>query len=140
MLRTLARWKTTMLAVSAVLFVGLLASRHLVGPLSNGGPVAGPLPAVEAKGHVGERAEVCGTVVEGVQISDLDGAPTFLNLGAPHPDQNFTALIWESDRKKWASPPETLYEGQSICVSGTVELHKGTPQIIVSSPGQIREQ
>lgn len=140
MLRTLARWRTTILAVSAVLFVGLLTSRHLVGPLSNGGPVAGPLPAAEAKGHVGERAEVCGTVVEGVQISDIDGARTFLNVGNAHPDQEFTVLIWASDRHKWASPPETLYEGQSICVTGTVELHDGTPQIIVSSPPQIRER
>lgn len=140
MLRTLARWKTTILGVSAVLFVGLLASRHLVGPLSSGGPTVGPLPATEANGHVGERAEVCGTVVEGVQATDIGGRPTFLNLGDAHPDQDFTALIWASDRPKWASPPETLYEGRSICVTGTVESHEGTPQIIVSSPQQIRQR
>lgn len=140
MLRILARWKTTILAVSAVLFVGLLASRHLVGPLSNGGPVVGPLPAAEAERHVGERAEVCGPVMEGVQISAIDGSPTFLNLGAAHPNQDFTALIWASDRPKWTSAPETLYEGRSICVTGTVELHDGTPQIIVSSPQQIRRR
>ena len=128
------------MAVSAVLFVGLLASRHLVGPISNGGPVVGPLPAAEAKGHVDKRAEVCGTVVEGVQATDIGGQPTFLNLGDAHPNQDFTALIWASDRQKWASPPETLYEGRSICVTGTVELHEGTPQIIVSSPQQIRRR
>jgi micrococcal nuclease len=140
MLRTLARWKTTILGVSAVLFVGLLASRHLVDSLSNGGSMVGPLPAAEADGHVGERAEVCGPVVESVQISDIDGAPTFLNVGGAHPDQDLTALIWASDRLKWATPPETLYEDRSICVTGTVELHQGTPQIIVSSPQQIRKR
>lgn len=138
MLRTLARWKTTILGVSAVVFVGLLASRHLVGPLSNGGATVGPVPAAEAERHVGKRAEVCGTVVDGVQRSDIEGAPTFLNVGDAHPDQDVTALIWASDRRKWASPPESLYEGTSICVTGTVELHEGTPQIIVSSPRQIR--
>lgn len=140
MLRTLARWKRTILAVSAVLFVGLLASRHLVGPRSSGGPAVGPVPLNEADGHVGERTEVCGEVVEGVRVSAIEGDPTFLNLGDAHPNQDFTALIWASDRRQWGSSPASLYEGQSICVTGTVELHEGTPQIVVSSPQQIRRR
>jgi len=138
MLRALARWKTTILGVSALLFVGLLLSRHLVGPQSSGGPAVGPLSASEAEAHVGKRAEVCGTVVEGTYIQEIDGDPTFLNLGDAHPEQDFTAVIWGSDRSKWPSPPERLYEAQPICVTGSVEMHKGTPQIIVSSPVQIQ--
>ncbi|PSQ93939.1 MAG: hypothetical protein BRD53_07555 [Bacteroidetes bacterium SW_7_64_58] len=64
MLQALARWKTTILAVSALLFVGLLLSRHLVGPHSGGGAAVGPVSAEEAGEQVGKRAEVCGRVAE----------------------------------------------------------------------------
>lgn len=138
MLRILARWKTTILAVSAVLFVGLLLSRHLVGPQSSPGPAVGPIPAHEADGHVGEQAQVCGTVVEGTHVSEIGGEPTFLNLGDAHPNQDFTVVIWASDRPKWSTPPETLYEGQSVCITGSVEMHDGTAQIIASSPRHIQ--
>ena len=138
MLQALARWKTTILAVSALLFVGLLLSRHLVGPRSGGGAAVGPVSAEEVGEQVGKRAEVCGRVAEVVQASGIDGQPTFINLGDTHPDQSFTALIWASDRAKWQRPPAALYDEQSVCVTGSVERHEGTPQIIVSSPRQVR--
>jgi len=140
MLRLLSEWKTTVLVVSAVLFIGLLASRHLVGPHSGGSPTIGPISASSAQQHIGERAEVCGRVVEVERVSGIGGEPTFLNLGGAHPNQDFTAVIWASDRLKWSSPPEVQYEGQSICVRGSVERHEGTPQIVVSSPQQIHVQ
>lgn len=138
MLQALSRWKTSILIVSALLAVGLFASRHLVGPFSGGSAPAGPVPVDEAAEHVGDRAEVCGKVAEATRIRGIDGTPTFINLGGEPPNQAFTALIWEDDRHRWESAPEDQYVGQTICVTGTVELHEGTPQIIVSSPNQIR--
>jgi len=140
MLQALSRWKTTILIVSALLAVGLVASRHLVGRLAGGSVPAGPVSAQEAGGLVGERAQVCGRVAEVVQVPDIGGKPTFINLGGEHPNQAFTAVLWAEDRARWDTAPEVLYEGRSICVTGTVERHEGTPQIVVSAPSQIRQQ
>lgn len=128
------------MVVSALLMIGLFFSRHLVGPLAGVRSTVGPVPADSAAAHLGERAEVCGTVAEVTQVASIDGRPTFINLGGEHPDQAFTALIWGDDRSQWVPPPEVQYADREICVTGTVQRHKGTPQIIVSSPGQIQAQ
>jgi len=138
MLQALSRWKRTILIVSGVLAVGLFASRHLVGPSAGGRAPAGPVPSQKAGEYVGERADVCGRVAEVVQIQDIGGKPTFVNLGDAHPEQPFTAVIWAEDRLRWETAPEALYGGRSICVTGRVRRHDGTPQIVVSSPDQIR--
>lgn len=138
MLQALSRWKTSILVVSAVLVLGLFASRHLVGPFSGGEAVVGPISPEEAAEYIGKRAEVCGFVAEVVEVREIEGKPTFINLGAEHPNQPFTALIWEDDRGRWDTTPEVLYSGRSICVTGTVERHEGTAQIILSSPTQVQ--
>lgn len=138
MLQALSRWKTAILIVSAVLAVGLFASRHIVGPFSGGKGAVGPVASNAAGDHVGQRAEVCGRVAEVVQVPDIGGEPTFINFGGEHPNQAFTALIWKRDRVKWDSAPQARYENRSICVTGTVQRHDGTPQIVVSAPTQIR--
>ncbi len=138
MLRALSRWKTTILIVSAVLAVGLFASRHLVGPFSGGSASVGPVAPDAAGDHVGQRAEVCGRVAEVVHAREIGGQPTFINLADTHPDQPFTALIWKRDRTKWDRPPEAQYENRAVCVTGTIRRHEETPQIVVSSPTQIR--
>ncbi|MFP4228467.1 MAG: hypothetical protein ACLFTE_06535 [Salinivenus sp.] len=137
MLQTLARWKKTILVVSAVLFVGLFLSRHLVGPEASGRSV-GRIAAADAHQHAGARATVCGRVAEVEWLRDIEGEPTFVNLGGAHPEQSFTAVIWGDDRAGWDDPPAALYEGRSVCVTGTIEQHEGTPQIVVSSPRQVR--
>ena len=138
MLQALSRWKRTILIVSALLAVGLFASRHLVGPFSGGSASVGSVAAEAAGEYVGQRAEVCGAVAEVVRVADVGGTPTFVNLGGEHPDQAFTAVIWAEARRRWETAPEDLYRGRSICVTGTVERHEGTPQIVVSVPNQIR--
>jgi hypothetical protein len=140
MLQALSRWKTTILIVSGLLAVGLVASRHLVGPFSGGGATVGPVASGAAGEYVEQRAEVCGAVAEVVQARDIGGNPTFVNLGGEHPEQAFTAVIWAEARRRWDTTPEALYRGRSICVTGTVHRHEGTPQIVVSSPRQIRRR
>lgn len=138
MLQALARWKTLFLALSALLVVGLLLSRHLVGPEASGEGPAVEITARDADEHIGNRARVCGKVVGVSHATGIGGEPTFINLDREHPDQPFTALIWGNDRARWSSPPEQQYAGREICVTGTIEDHEGTPQIIVSSPKQVQ--
>lgn len=138
MLRALARWKGLFLGLSALLILGLLLSRHLVGPMAGSDEPAVRVSARDATHYVGDRAQVCGPVAEVVRVSDIGGAPTFINFRREHPDQPFTALIWEQDRRRWRVPPEEQYPNRDICVTGRIQMHEGTPQIVVSSPQQIQ--
>src|SRR5262249_29764861 len=65
------------------------------------------------------------------------GSPTFLNLGKPYPNQEFTVVIWGNDRSKFSQPPEKYFLGKTISVSGKTQLYRGKPEIIVHEPSQI---
>jgi DNA/RNA endonuclease YhcR with UshA esterase domain len=60
-----------------------------------------------------------------------------LNFDRPFPDHTFTVAIFESNRSKFKSPPEELFEGKTICVTGKIVEYKGTPEIVVQDPYQI---
>ena len=95
------------------------------------------ITAAEAKQHVGEFTTVVGTVVSGKYISRSKGKPTFINLDKPYPNQIFTILIWGSDRSNFKQPPESLYYGKKIAVTGVIIEYKGITEIIVRNPSQI---
>jgi len=93
----------------------------------------------EAKDHVGERATVCGKVVSTRYADKSKGQPTFLNLDEPYPKQIFTIVIWGSDRPKFGEP-EKRYRDTSVCVTGKITSHRGTPEIAANDPGEIEIQ
>jgi DNA/RNA endonuclease YhcR with UshA esterase domain len=95
------------------------------------------LTAAEAKDHIGETATVCGTVASARYAASTKGQPTFLNLDKPYPNQVFTVLIWGENRSKFGAP-ESEYNGKRICVTGKITEYRGTAEIVVSDPQQIR--
>jgi hypothetical protein len=117
-----------------VLLVGGLALPAFCSGQTAGAP---RIPAAEAAHHVGELATVCGHVASAAHITSVKGAPTFLNLGRPYPDQHFTVVIWESARARFERPPERTFDRKSICVTGRIEVYRGRPQIVVEDPEQI---
>jgi DNA/RNA endonuclease YhcR with UshA esterase domain len=100
--------------------------------------VATPIPSEEARDHVGENATVCGIVASAHYAARSRSQPTFLNLGKAYPAQIFTAVIFGSDRAKFSEPEKTL-QGKSICVTGTVRLYRGKPEVILTDPDQLKE-
>ena len=50
----------------------------------------------------------------------------------------FTVVIWIENRPKFSLPPEQLYAAKTICVTGMIQAYRGSPEIIVFSPDQIR--
>jgi DNA/RNA endonuclease YhcR with UshA esterase domain len=94
------------------------------------------LTAAEAKNHVGERATVCGKVVSTHYAARSKGAPTFLNLDEPYPNQIFTIVIWGSDRDKFGDP-EAKYRDKQLCVTGKITSFRGAPEIAANEPSQI---
>ena len=93
--------------------------------------------AADAAKYEGEEVSVCGTVASATYASSSKGQPTFLDLDQPYPDQIFTVVIWGSDRERFSEPPQIMYHGKDICVTGLVELYRGKPEIIVHTPGQV---
>jgi len=95
------------------------------------------VPAAEADGYVGRTARVCGRVASAAYIGSVRGGPTFLNFDRAYPDQVFTVVIWDKNRGKFERPPERMYDGRRVCVTGEVVTYKGRPQIEVTDPAQI---
>ena len=125
--------------LALVMVAGLILSR-VYQPGSREAEPELRITAFDASDHIGERAEVCGIVESADFRPSIGGEPTFLNLGRPYPDQPFTAVIWGEDRGRWPVPPEERYLTRRICVTGIIREHRGTPQIRVREPRQIREQ
>jgi len=94
------------------------------------------ISATEAKNHVGDKATVCGQVASTHYAARSRGNPTFINLDRPYPNQIFTVVIWGSDRPKFGAP-EATYRNARICVTGEINVYRGTPQIIATQPSQI---
>jgi DNA/RNA endonuclease YhcR with UshA esterase domain len=97
------------------------------------------ITAAEAKDHVGEVRTVCGKVVSTHYASGSKGQPTFLNLDEPYPKEDFTILIWGSDRAKFGTP-ETKYKDARVCVTGKITSYRGKPEIIATEPSQIVQE
>ena len=125
------------------------ATKHPPAPLPDHNPMWHPSPAVlmshteqgispeEAAKFVGEHRTVCGVVASAHYALRNKGHPTFLDLGKPRPNQIFTVLIRADDRHKFKEPPETLYSGKIVCVTGTITSYHGKPQIVVTSPSEM---
>jgi len=89
--------------------------------------------------HVGESATVCGRVASAHFAAASRGAPTFLNLDKPYPQQVFTVVIWGNSRPRFSYRPEKL-DGQDVCITGMIGSYRGKVQIEVSDPSQLQVQ
>jgi hypothetical protein len=92
----------------------------------------------DAAKFIGQQKTVCGIVASAHLAARSKGQHTFLNLNKPYPNQVFTVLIWGSDRSKSEKPPEALYSGKEICVTGMIKSHRGRPEIVAKEPSQIK--
>ncbi len=130
------------LIAAIVMGVGRLGS----GLIDQGGSGSVPDPDCStaiawdvAPEHEGDTVTVEGPVVGASHVEGVSGQPTFLNVGADHPDPDrFTVVIWNDVRVQFDQPPETLFSGQEICVSGEVAIYDdGSSQIVLDRPGAI---
>lgn len=93
-----------------------------------------PEQAAQAVGH---RATVCGTPANIYYAGNSRGAPTFVDFGAPHPNEDFTIVIFGRDRNRFSPPPES-WTGHRLCVSGLVKSYENRPEVVAYAPDQIR--
>jgi hypothetical protein len=85
------------------------------------------IKTTEASEHVGTLAKVCGAVVSKHTAVESNGKPTFVNLDRSFPDQAFTVVVWGVDAAAVGELPST----GNVCVTGTVAMYRGVPQIVL---------
>jgi hypothetical protein len=98
---------------------------------------AGTITPEEAAKFTGRQETVCGKVFRAFYAAKAKGQPTLLNLAGVSSARVFTVVIWGEDRNKFEKPPESLYSGKEVCVTGRIKIYRGHPEIIVRNPSQI---
>ena len=86
-----------------------------------------------AKDHVGEIASVTGRV-SGVHVTQK--GDTFVNLGEPYPDNDFTIVVFSADVAKFEDL-EAL-QGRIVSATGAIKKFHEKPEIILKSPDQLK--
>lgn len=79
--------------------------------------------------YVGETVTVCETVKS--TFKTLQHKHSLINLGDSYPDEKLTVLIKQKHLKNFSYVPVDYLNGKTICVTGTVYVYRGKPQIKV---------
>jgi hypothetical protein len=92
----------------------------------------------DAAKHIGDSVYVCGKVADAAFVETMDNSPTFLNLGAPYPDQLLNLVIWKDQRNQYNPAPESQYINKNVCVTGKIEIINDFPEMIIYNKQQIK--
>ncbi|UAB71805.1 hypothetical protein INR79_07900 [Vibrio sp. SCSIO 43132] len=83
--------------------------------------------------YFGETVKVCGEITEvwpGKKAS-------YLNVNGAYPFQEFTFVVWHSDRKNFYRLDLVNYERTDLCVTGEIREYKGNYQMYLTHPSQL---
>src|SRR3984957_5532525 len=86
----------------------------------------------EAIRHVGRYVEVCGLVVS---VTTSPFGTAYINFGRESPNQSFAGFV--AADSGITADQITKLQGKNIGIVGTIELHKGKPEIKIMSMYQI---
>ena len=127
--------KKTLLLAMAIVAGGVLAgvTWGTFGSDAESRPLRqGVVAAADAANHIGETITVEG-VVDEVHVSPK---ATFIDLGGRYPNEEFTGVIFNDDTGAFSNVGS--YGGKTVDITGTVQMYRGRPEIILRSPSQIR--
>lgn len=91
------------------------------------------IPWQEAAQHIGQQVTVEGTIVRTYKSRK---ATVFLNFD-PDYRHTLSLVIFPDDASKFPGPPEEIYRGRTVRVTGEIKEYKGAPEIIVRTPEQL---
>ena len=76
-------------------------------------------------------------IIEGAIVDTYNsGIVCFLNFHTNY--QYFTVVIFACDIPGFPYPPDTYYLGRKVQIIGIIKEYKGSPEIIIKTPDQIR--
>lgn len=102
-------------------------------------PLKAPLPkgyfnTLQAKYKVGQKTNICGTVVASKKSRK---EAIYLNFDQKYPRNVFYASIWKNNQNNFSYDPEEEFLGKKICVYGKVELYNDQARISVNREEQV---
>ena len=71
---------------------------------------------------------------KGARVTTSSSGTTYLNFGAPHPNQTFSAVILKKTADSFKDVK--AWEGKVLSVYGTVKVYRDRPEILLDGPGQ----
>lgn len=78
------------------------------------------------------------TICEKVTAThETKGGNVLLNFGKPYPNNVFSVIIFKRDRNKFGYNPLEFLQGKTICLTGTVIMYKGKPEIVIKNETEI---
>jgi hypothetical protein len=95
--------------------------------------LATTIEAHDANLHVGQFATVEGVVAE---VNTRLNHTTYIDIGGRYPKQAISGVVFARDASKVGDV--TGLSGSKIRLSGTIYLFRGYPEIMITSPDQIR--
>jgi DNA/RNA endonuclease YhcR with UshA esterase domain len=95
-------------------------------------PATGVVNWQDVAAFVGKTASVEGRVVDTYN----SGKVVFLNFNEDY-RHTFKAVIFSDAWPLFPQPPEDLYRGRLVRVTGLIKLYQGVPEIIVETPDAI---
>lgn len=102
-------------------------------------PLKAPLPkgyfnTLQAKYKVGDKTNICGTVVA---TKKSRKEAIYLNFDQKYPRNVFYATIWKNNQNNFSFDPETEFLGKQVCVFGKVEYYGDQARISVNREEQV---
>ncbi|MCB9186278.1 MAG: DNA/RNA non-specific endonuclease [Flavobacteriales bacterium] len=102
-------------------------------------PLKPPLPkgyfnTLQAKYKVGEKTNICGTVVA---TKKSRKEAIYLNFDQKYPRNVFYATIWKNNQNNFSFDPEKEFLGKTICVFGKVEFYNDQARISINREEQV---
>jgi micrococcal nuclease len=97
-------------------------------------PTAPVVSWANAGNYVGQDVAVEGTVV--YTYFAASSGTTFLDFHYPYQGY-FYGVIFSSDSGSFRCTISQFYLNKEVRITGTIQLYKGAPEIIVRSPSQI---
>jgi micrococcal nuclease len=94
------------------------------------------IAAKNAAKHIGQTVTIFDKVCSSKLIGNSN--MVLLDIGWAHPNQYLTVVIEGKDRAKFNNKPEEYYKGRDVTVTGKIIDYKGKPEIIVSSPDELK--
>jgi DNA/RNA endonuclease YhcR with UshA esterase domain len=92
------------------------------------------IPPEDCPKHLGETVTIEGTVSEVHHAAS--GRATFIDMGGRYPNNTFAAVIFKDDADKF--PTVDTLTGKVIDITGRVKDYKGSCEIIVNDPAQLK--
>lgn len=98
-----------------------------------------PISWQEVGQHTGQTAAVVGPLMRVTSRNNVQGNPTWIEIGATYPNpQRLVLLIWGEKKSNFPNIQPGVLDGRTVCAVGEINIFRNTPQITLSKTSQFK--